>query len=227
MIRTFLSKSSLLLLIALAISWSSKAGCTYSEELYGSYQNNIVVLNWSTHSEHNNHFFLVERSLDGFKFERVVQIEGNGNSIDTRQYRCTDLSQKADRAYYRLLQVDYDGKMQISHTIVISKYTSDQLFAIKSLSSTQPVRYFSISLDSKAEGMMSYRIMDMLGKLLIDDSSEVIAGHNRLSLDLADIPVGSYQFALKIDNEIEVFNFKRANDSGPPDSPLATSSSKQ
>jgi hypothetical protein len=39
-----------------------------------------VILNWATVSEINNSHFEIERSYNGRTFERVGEVNGNGNS---------------------------------------------------------------------------------------------------------------------------------------------------
>ena len=203
------------------------ADCTYETELFGKNTNSGVMLSWSTAIEQNNNFFIVERSYDGLKFDRAIRIEAAGNSTEVKNYRFLDISQAATRTFYRLLQVDYDGSMQFSHTILVNKAAEDQQFQITALSSTQTERYFSLRLESKVAGQMEYRIMTRMGDLQEQGEYEVVKGTNRLSLDLSELAIGTYQFALKVNNEIEVFNLQKINSSELPGSNFAIKPSKQ
>ncbi len=71
-----------------------------------------VKVEWSTASEINNDVFIVERSIDGLTWEYVEQIAGAGNSSDKILYSIVDKEPYNGLSYYRLTQVDYDGKSE-------------------------------------------------------------------------------------------------------------------
>ncbi|MFK7949423.1 MAG: T9SS type A sorting domain-containing protein [Saprospiraceae bacterium] len=81
--------------------------------------NNIVQLLWATASEENNSHFKVERSTDGITYEIIGTIEGNGTTIDEQTYDFEDNNASEGRNYYRLKQVDYDGKFEYSGVITV------------------------------------------------------------------------------------------------------------
>jgi hypothetical protein len=69
-----------------------------------------VDLVWETASEINNAYFLVERSKDGNNWETVEKIKGAGNSTKTLRYNARDNNPYPGLSYYRLQQVDHNGK---------------------------------------------------------------------------------------------------------------------
>lgn len=80
---------------------------------------NQNVLSWSTATEHNNDHFDIERSLDAITFEKIKEIKGNGNSSQMLKYDYIDLKPSTGINYYRLKQVDYNGKFEFSSIIGI------------------------------------------------------------------------------------------------------------
>ncbi|MBZ0199511.1 MAG: Omp28-related outer membrane protein, partial [Ignavibacteriaceae bacterium] len=54
--------------------------------LTGDITDNNIILRWSTASELNNHGFEIEKSADGFNFEKCGFIEGAGSSTEKRDY---------------------------------------------------------------------------------------------------------------------------------------------
>jgi parallel beta-helix repeat protein len=76
---------------------------------------NEVQLSWSTASETNNDYFVVERSSDGKHFEEVSTEKGAGNSTHRNYYFSWDLRPYKGISYYRLKQVDFDGRYTYSH----------------------------------------------------------------------------------------------------------------
>ncbi len=81
----------------------------------GSYN----LLQWTTASEKNNEQFIVQRSADGEHFQAVGKVEGAGTSTQTVDYLFRDYLTGNDDMYYRLEQVDYDGKSSFSETILV------------------------------------------------------------------------------------------------------------
>jgi hypothetical protein len=77
------------------------------------------VLKWSTASEHNSSYFDLERSRDGEKWEYVATIKSAGNSNQTLNYSYIDYTERVPVYYYRLNQVDIDGKSKMYGPIVV------------------------------------------------------------------------------------------------------------
>jgi hypothetical protein len=78
---------------------------------FDAYLNNgTVALEWQTASELNNDYFTIERSSNGNDFEPIINVDGAGNSNHIINYFETDYSPLAGASYYRLRQVDYDGR---------------------------------------------------------------------------------------------------------------------
>lgn len=68
-------------------------------------------LSWGTASEINNSHFLLERKTDQEDFATIARIEGAGNSISNQHYTFYDRDYaNNETVYYRLKQVDFDGK---------------------------------------------------------------------------------------------------------------------
>lgn len=74
---------------------------------------NGVDITWNCQSETNNSHFIVERTLDGNKYEFVSQIQGAGTTTQATQYSVTDPAAEPGINYYRIRQVDYNGQEKI------------------------------------------------------------------------------------------------------------------
>ncbi len=86
----------------------------------GHLENNSVILEWSTATEHNNDYFYIERSNDGFTWSKILQVPAVGNSSTKVDYLAIDDSPRNGNNYYRLTQVDYDGQKETFDIIVVS-----------------------------------------------------------------------------------------------------------
>lgn len=97
---------------ALPVDWTS---------FTGKNKNGSVVLDWTTASETNHSHFLVEYSTDGHDFEVIGEIQGNGiDSRSEKTYSFTDKEAQAGANFYRLLQVDMDGKETYSEVVSVT-----------------------------------------------------------------------------------------------------------
>ncbi len=76
--------------------------------------NQIIKLFWSTATEHNNDYFLVEKSDNAITWEALIKIKGNGNSTTIQNYYTIDFNPFIGSTYYRLKQMDLDGKFSYS-----------------------------------------------------------------------------------------------------------------
>jgi uncharacterized repeat protein (TIGR01451 family) len=79
--------------------------------------NRDALLTWATASEAHNDHFEIERSLDGTTFTQIGRVAGRGTTSVASAYTLTDtgISRQATGAvYYRLRQVDFDGKATYS-----------------------------------------------------------------------------------------------------------------
>ncbi|SNR39476.1 Ig-like domain-containing protein [Hymenobacter mucosus] len=85
-------------------------------------QGKNALLTWETAQELYNDHFEVERSVDGVNFEKAGQVAGRGTTTATQQYTYTDAvaSRLAKTLYYRLRQVDTDGKASSSQIRVVT-----------------------------------------------------------------------------------------------------------
>ncbi len=83
-----------------------------------------VEINWTTATEENNDFFEILSSVNGIDFEVIGKVNGNGNSNVILNYKFVDNRSNVGIIYYKLKQVDFDGKTDFSN-IVYVKYNSN------------------------------------------------------------------------------------------------------
>ena len=97
----------------------------------GNYVNGKSLLDWKTSQEINNDRYEILRSLDGETFTKIASVKGsaNGNIINNYSYEDNTLSQiTSNNIFYRLKQIDLDGKVTFSSVIKIilnSKFRFD------------------------------------------------------------------------------------------------------
>jgi trimeric autotransporter adhesin len=80
---------------------------------------NKVYLTWTTAMESNSKEYIVERSTDGRTFKALSKVAAAGNSSQPTTYSYTDAQPVYGMNYYRLQQVDIDGKATLSSVVKI------------------------------------------------------------------------------------------------------------
>jgi hypothetical protein len=74
------------------------------------YEKDKVKLEWHTLTEINNDRFEIERSRNGNDFRTLSEIKAGSNPSEEQFYQYVDESPFEGVNYYRLKQIDFDGK---------------------------------------------------------------------------------------------------------------------
>jgi hypothetical protein len=165
-----------------------------------------VILSWITASEINNKGFEVERSVDGRAFEYTGFVKGAGNSNRSLSYSFADAKAFAKAhsniLYYRLKQVDADGRYTYSNVVNASDNTQ------KATVSVYPNPFntaYSISVDAAKAGSVGLKMVDIQGRLVAERSINVNKGSNEITMDnLQGLQAGIYFVKVALDGETQV-----------------------
>ena len=151
-------------------------------------------LSWTTETELNNKGFELQRSADGVNFTTISfinsqAISGNSNSILNYNYLDKGITDAIN--YYRLKQIDKDGSFNYS-SIVLLKSAKPATVNIVALYPNPASATLTIDIESPTSNYMNVEITDAAGKVILKKSSELIAGANRLSVDVKKLAPGNY-----------------------------------
>lgn len=72
------------------------------------------LITWATANEINNDHFDVERSIDGVNWIKIGVVEGNKTTKRQHDYQFVDVKPLTGKNYYRMKQVDTDGRFTYS-----------------------------------------------------------------------------------------------------------------
>ncbi|GEM_PF-2307515 len=147
---------------------------------------NTAQLKWQTASELNNKGFVIEKSTDGQRFKDIGFVKGAGTSHQMKTYHYQDEALRQD-AYYRLRQVDFDGKASLSH-IVFVQYEGKAGTGI-SVYPNPTSAVLTVVLTPKEVSSL-LEIKNSIGILM---QREVIAPETeRHTVDITNLPSGIY-----------------------------------
>ncbi len=121
-----------------------------------------VSLDWSTSQELNNSYFQVERSGDGSTNWSVIStVNGAGNSQVVNNYNSYDATPLGGVNYYRVKQVDFDGKSSYSNTVAVKM---DLQKVGVSVLANPFYNTLSVNFVSPTSQMVTARLVDITGK---------------------------------------------------------------
>lgn len=141
-----------------------------------------TVLNWSTATENYNKGFEIQRAGDGANYTTIGFVAGHGNSSMPNNYTFID-AQPSAKNYYRLKQIDYDGKYKYSTIVQLS--FQQQTAGISTY--PNPAKdNLTVSLNGKTG---TFQIFNTQGQIQMTKQSN---GAELLNLDISSLPAGMY-----------------------------------
>ncbi len=187
----------------------AQASCNLPAELVtfmAEHYPDAVKLRWSTASEENNDFFIVERSRDGKHFAILRKVMGAGNSVIKQDYEILDKSPFLGTNYYRLKQVDFDNHITLSRIIAI-KFTGKETIQVV----PNPVNGNHITLQylSGKNALLTVIIHDLQGKTVFTNEYPVVKDINSMEIDVSPLPAGIYVLEAIRDNTATQIKFVR------------------
>jgi subtilisin family serine protease len=161
---------------------------------YGKAGKEVVHLYWATENEINNDHFEIERSNDLISWEKIANINGAGNSITRHNYTTDDTRPMEGVNYYRLKQVDFDGKIEPFQIIAVEFKRFENQINLYPIP-VQNILYFNIQ--TIFNGKHWLEIYDLQGRTVSKQS--VFAENNAIlsSAAVEDYSDGMYLVVLK------------------------------
>ncbi|PMD87093.1 hypothetical protein BWI97_26030, partial [Siphonobacter sp. BAB-5405] len=158
----------------------------------GKATNEGNLLTWKTAQELNNDHFVLERSLNTpANFKAIAQVKGNGTTRLPSNYQFLDPQAKGRLAYYRLVQVDTDGKTEPSRAIAVDNRTLRPLNAFPNPVSAQ----LTIELPDRDLSSVHLRVLNTIGQIVHEDKAYAPVNGN-VQLQMGNLPVGVYRVVI-------------------------------
>ncbi|MBC7588688.1 MAG: T9SS type A sorting domain-containing protein, partial [Chitinophagaceae bacterium] len=149
-----------------------------------------VLLEWGTASEVNSDYFAVQRSADGTSFtSEVARLTAAGNSNTTKNYSTTDVQPLSNWNYYRIKQVDKDGRTTYSNIAAINFEKAAALIIVYPNPAKEKL---TIEYTSTKTGNVQMQVMDSKGSYVLANTVNVIAGRNTHAFNIAALSKGVY-----------------------------------
>lgn len=167
---------------------------SFTGESMGDYNR----LYWTTATETNNDYFVLERSTNGQPFEDIAMIDGAGNSLHNIDYHYDDLHPAEGPNYYRLRQVDFNGESMHTAAILVDRKPATQP-SVENVHPNPTTGDIFFEYVAPEQSDIHIVITDMFGRVVRDEHRSVETGRSQLKTTLESMSVGVY--SLSISNE--------------------------
>ncbi len=150
--------------------------------------NKTIVLNWSTSQELNNDHFNIERSIDGANYTTIGSMPAAKSFNNVEAYTFTDTHPYEGINYYRLKQVDKDGKFDYSKTVLMGIDGSTSLWQVyPNPAGNNTALYVKTNL-----AKMQVVLTDVSGKVLYTNQLSAVATGQKIDIPVNNLAKGVY-----------------------------------
>jgi predicted esterase len=155
------------------------------------------ILSWATSDETDNDRFEIQRSEDGINFSEVGRVAGKGNGNGITEYSFEDANAVKGVNYYRLKQVDKNGKFTFSAVITVT--VSNKGYSIEQY--PNPVQdVLTLRLEGNTYGNIQVSIADIQGRIVSRKTIRKEALVLKSELYIKQLQSGVYQLVIQFEN---------------------------
>jgi len=161
------------------------------------------TISWSTTSEVNNDYQMLQTSYDGYSNWVEVDRVRATNSNELSNYSIQDDRPRME-SYYRVKSVDFDGYTAYSTTIMVDR-SRYGVKGVTALISPNPFNdRFEITLASDVERKVSLTLLDIQGRVIINNTMNLVNGINKNTMSMEQYETGFYLLRIATDDYEEV-----------------------
>lgn len=163
----------------------------------GQAENQKIVLKWKTASELNNNGFEIQRKDSKSDFRTIGFVQGGGTTSIPKEYFYSDYNLSSEKYFYKLKQIDFNGRYEYSNVIEIDflsidKFTLEQNFPNPFNPSTKIIYQLPLANE------VSLKVYDVLGNevaTIVNEYKE--AGRYEAQFNGSELTSGIYFYELK------------------------------
>lgn len=172
---------------SLPVTWLS-----FTAEKSGA---NTVLLNWSTANELNNDHFEVERSNDGSNFAMITNIKAGANPNQVQKYAYTDKAAQQGDNYYRVKQVDLDGRFTYTDIKKVTLDGASTFFSIR----PNPAVDKAILVANTRLNNVRISMVSTTGKIVYTTTQIIVNAGDVLTIPVSNLAKGIYMIKITSD----------------------------
>ena len=167
--------------------------------------NSAVYLHWRTSTEINNDYMSIERSNDGRIFEEIGRVQGAGTTQVEQSYSFVDERPLPGVNYYRLRQVDFDGRYEYHETVAVdfSSETTGKLLVYP----TQAKDRLQVVAGTEMNEDAQVQVLSADGKIW--KTTLWLEKSTQMELSVTELPAGSYWLRVLDGKRVEQAYFQK------------------
>jgi len=171
--------------------------------------NNSVIM-WSTASETNSDYFIIQRSIDGTHWINIAIVEATGTSSSINNYTYNDHYVASIETYYRIVEVELSGIESVSDIRIISSQCEMNTEIVHVY--PNPVNdLLMVDISSASNSLIGVEIIDLVGRVLTTQIFAVIPGMNTVSINTEKLAMSMYLIGLQNSNRTNYLKFNKVN----------------
>ncbi|MEZ4772905.1 MAG: T9SS type A sorting domain-containing protein [Bacteroidia bacterium] len=160
-------------------------------------------LTWATVEEVNSQRFEIERSVDLVRFEKVGEVRGAGFATDRTEYEYTDMQVQtlgAARVYYRLRQVDMDGRSSAGKVVEIS-VSGEAGLEVKAYPNPVADDVIKVEIGSISDAPVVIQLISINGQVVRRQMLPGVNGRRVVKMDVNGLSGGMYLLSVSQGSE--------------------------
>jgi hypothetical protein len=170
-------------------------------EFHANYGKNYFELNWNTVAGDFDHF-IVERSLDGQKYETIGTV--NNNDASAGKYNFRDKFRTATALnndfYYRLKQVGADGNIVYSKVLIARMFNTRSLASL-SVTPDPLANDILVNVQLNENSYVMMKVSDEKGNLVLKEGQNAENGANTYTLEgTHNLQPGTYTLEVTVNS---------------------------
>lgn len=159
-----------------------------------------IKVTWTTQTEENTDYFVIERSTDGINFFEVERVQAAGFSLSVQDYVLLDKN-IGSKNYYRLTVYDFDGSAQdilLDYVVYTDCFRDIDVNNISDIF-PNPVHdgatsFLKINISDATH--VNVNVIDIHGRLVASIPRSLTQGENIVQFHLNDLEAGTYFISL-------------------------------
>ncbi len=180
---------------------------TCSNFNYKLFGNNIQLM-WSTQTETNSSYFEIQKSTDGINFSTIANLVASNNSAIQKNYQFIDKFNANELIYYRIKQVDKDGKEQF----VCKTLKVNGLSKVESFSTVYPNpanNQITVDILKMYSGKTEVQIVNAVGQIVSSKIFNLQNANTQLKMDVSKLAAGIFTMRIISTNEVVTKQFTK------------------
>jgi hypothetical protein len=165
--------------------------------LQAKYIRTFAELTWTTASERDNAGFQIQRSTDGIDFENIGNVDVTLQPKLINTYTFKDYHVTKD-SYYRLRQIDTDGKFSDSKLVFVAVNNENEL----TLGILPNPTESEVSLELPNSSDIQVHLLSVTGQTLLEVSGRVQDAVDKLNKKLKTLSIGVYIIHVRQENKM-------------------------